>query len=98
MSEIIRTVQGKRITNYKVVEKSDLYALENEVRNLIYQGWQPYGSVIIHITGTSVSSSYKTNSYMYLQPMVQYEQIIMEQHSGSIDKNVLIDFLENYGK
>lgn len=55
----------KKIIDYKLIQASS--NLTSEVKKAIDEGWQPYGSVAVVLSGTTY------NTYFY-QPMVKYEK------------------------
>jgi hypothetical protein len=93
----------RKITDYLIVEDSSKNNLQSEIKRLLLEGWQPHGGMLVVYTGgsatdnvtlslTSLSSSgYRNNSYSFLQVMIKGEPLV-------VDKNILIEFLEEYGK
>ena len=50
-----------------------------------------------NLEGTDSSNGYETHSFMYIQAMVKYEEVLSSERVQVVDKNALLEFLENYG-
>jgi hypothetical protein len=55
-----------KITSYKIVEEYFIENLENIVNQLILDGWQPYGNMIVSVLTNN-------NSIVYTQAMIKLE-------------------------
>jgi hypothetical protein len=62
----------KSVTDYMNVDASDLLSLEQQVREMFHDGWQPIGGVAIGLESASNQfGSVGPMRTVYLQTMVQ---------------------------
>ena len=59
----------KKIIEYKIASGESKYELQEEVNELIKQGWQPYGEICIKKSG-----GFLDWGEPYSQPIVKYEK------------------------
>ena len=85
-----------KIIDYVLIVQPTVFDVEIKVRNFINDGWQPFGQLgYKYISETCFSDGSRTTNYEYFQAVVRYES---SEKPDLINKNDLLDFLEQYGK
>jgi hypothetical protein len=66
---------AEQVTDYRLVTGSDAYSLENEIKPLLIEGWQPLGGVsVIRYESTNERKGYKEDWWLFSQAMVKVRQ------------------------